>query len=133
MATRPGISTDLSDPSAFDAGLPLDAFAELRAAPGLSWNRLAAEGEDAGFWSVGRFEDIIAVSRDTETFSSAMGHIQIYNIDEDALSARASMIDMDPPEHTRLRRLVNPGFIPRNIRDFAPIVKARAGALLEVT
>ncbi len=131
MTPKPQIDADLSDPRNFDHGIPQDAFAQLRAIKGLAWNPVKEEGPDAGFWSVGRFDDIVTVSRDTETFSSAVGHIQIYNIDEDALSARASMIDMDPPEHSRLRRLVNPGFIPKNIRDYAPVVKARAAALLD--
>lgn len=131
MTAKPGISADLSDPAVFDHGIPQAAFAELRAMPGLAWNPLPQEGPDAGFWSIGRFDDIVTVSRDPETYSSATGHIQIYNIDEDALTARASMIDMDPPEHTRLRRLVNPGFIPRNIRDYAPIVRDRARELLD--
>ena len=131
MLERLKIATDLSDPCAFDHGIPQAAFADLRALEGLAWNPIQGEGPDGGFWSVGRFADIVKVSRDTETFSSAVGHIQIYNIDDDALSARASMIDMDPPDHTRLRRLVNPGFIPKNIRDYAPVVKARAGALLD--
>ena len=131
MTSRPQIDADLSDPDVFDHGIPQGAFAQLRAMPGLAWNPLPAEGPGAGFWSVGRFDDLVKISRDTETFSSAVGHIQIYNIDDDALSARASMIDMDPPDHSRLRRLVNPGFIPRNIRDYAPIVRARAAALLD--
>jgi len=131
MTPKPQIDADLSDPRTFDHGIPQDAFAQLRAMKGLAWNPLKEEGPDAGFWSVGRFEDIVTVSRDPETYSSAVGHIQIYNIDDDALAARASMIDMDPPEHSRLRRLVNPGFIPKNIRDYAPVVKARAAALLD--
>ena len=131
MTNRPQIDADLSDPNVFDHGIPQVPFKQLRAMPGLAWNPLPAEGDDAGFWSVGRFNDIVKISRDTETFSSAVGHIQIYNIDEDALGVRASMIDMDPPDHSRLRRLVNPGFIPKNIRDYAPIVRARAATLLD--
>ena len=131
MDGRAQITADLSDPGLFDAGIPQAAFADLRAMPGLAWNPLPSEGPRGGFWSVGRFDDIVKVSRDTETFSSAVGHIQIYNIDEDALDARASMIDLDPPNHTRLRRLVNPGFIPKSIRDYAPIVRARAAKLLD--
>lgn len=131
MLEKTGIKADLSDPAIFAHGIPQEAFSELRAMRGLAWNPLPAEGPDAGFWSVGRFEDIVQVSRNPDLFSSAVGHIQIYNIDDDALDARASMIDMDPPEHTRLRRLVNPGFIPRNIRDYAPVVKLRAAALLD--
>lgn len=131
MTNRPQIEADLSDPNVFDHGIPQVPFEQLRAMPGLAWNQLPAEGDEAGFWSVGRFNDIVKISRDTETFSSAVGHIQIYNIDEDALGVRASMIDMDPPDHSRLRRLVNPGFIPKNIRDYAPIVRARAATLLD--
>ena len=41
------------------------------------------------------------------------------------------MIDMDPPDHSRLRRLVNPGFIPKNLRQYEPIVRQRARRLLD--
>lgn len=131
MTTKPQLDTDLSDPQVFDHGIPQGVFAQMRAAEGLTWNPLPEEGPEAGFWSVGRFDDVVAVSRDPETFSSAVGHIQIYNIDEDALSARASMIDMDPPDHTRLRRLVNPGFIPRVLKTYNDVIRQRAGDLLD--
>jgi cytochrome P450 len=98
--------------------------------PGLAWNAINGNEAD-GFWSVGRFDDVAAVSKDTETYSSAVGHIQIYNIDEDALDARASMIDMDPPVHTRLRKLVNPHFMPRNIKGYSDFVRARTCAVLD--
>ena len=131
MIAKTQLDTNLADPHVFDHGIPQEAFAALRKAPGLIWNPLPAEGPNAGFWSVGRFDDVVAVSRDPETFSSAVGHIQIYNIDEDALSVRASMIDMDPPDHTRLRRLVNPGFIPRVLKKYNDVIRERAGALLD--
>jgi cholest-4-en-3-one 26-monooxygenase len=130
MRNRSAISVDLANPDVFDRGIPHAAFAELRANPGLAWNPINGNADD-GFWSVGRFEEVAAVSRDPVTYSSAVGHIQIYNIDEDALSARASMIDMDPPEHTRLRRLVNPHFLPRNIKSYVPFIKARVTSLVD--
>lgn len=128
---KPQLAADLSEQGLFDHGIPQDIFKKLRETDGLAWNPLPSEGPDAGFWSVGRFDDVVAVSRDTETFSSATGHIQMYNIDDDALTARASMIDMDPPDHSRLRRLVNPGFIPKVIRTYADIVRDRASILLD--
>ncbi len=128
---RQQLDADLSDQGLFDKGIPQEVFKQLRSMSGLAWNPLPEEGENEGFWSVGRFDDIAAVSRDPETFSSATGHIQMYNIDDDALTARASMIDMDPPDHTRLRRLVNPGFIPKIIRTYSDIVRDRAGKLLD--
>ena len=89
--TRP----DLADPSTYDQGIPHAAFADLRATPGLVRNPDGPWG--SGFWSVTRLDDLVAVSRDPVTFSSAVGHIQIYDVDEDVIDARASMIDLDPP------------------------------------
>lgn len=129
MPNRPVFETDLNQPALFDSGIPHSVFQKMRAVPGLVWNPIGKDGD--GFWCVSRFEDVATVSRDTETYSSGLGHIQIYTIDEDALGARASMIDMDPPDHTRLRRLVNPGFIPRILREFEPVVRDRASALLD--
>jgi cholest-4-en-3-one 26-monooxygenase len=129
MPNGPVFETDLNQPALFDAGIPHDVFQKMRATPGLVWNPIGDDGD--GFWCVSRFDDVATVSRDPETYSSGLGHIQIYTIDEDALAARASMIDMDPPDHTRLRRLVNPGFIPRILRDFEPIVRDRASVLLD--
>ncbi|MCZ4271256.1 cytochrome P450 [Maritalea porphyrae] len=129
MTNQPVFETDLNDPHLFDDGIPHEVFSNMRSTSGLVWNPIGEEGD--GFWCVGRFEDVAEVSRHPEIYSSGVGHIQIYTIDEDALEARASMIDMDPPAHTRLRRLVNPGFIPRNIRDYEPIVRERASKLLD--
>lgn len=115
---------DLADPALFSRGIPHDVFDEIRAAPGLQWNAVAGDVDD-GFWVVARHADIVAVSRDTETYSSAVGHIQLYDIDDDALEARASMIDMDPPIHTRLRRLVSAAFTPRHVQSYTPAVRER--------
>ncbi len=121
---------DLADPALYDKGIPHDVFAELRAQPGLAWNAIGGDPDD-GFWAVTRHADIVTVSRDTGTFSSAVGHIQIYDIDEDALEARASMIDMDPPIHTRLRRLVSSAFTPRHVQSYRPQIRARVRAALD--
>jgi len=120
---------DLNDPSTFDRGIPHDAFAAMRAEPGLTWT--PASADTRGFWSVTRHADLVTVSRDTTTYSSAAGHIQIYDIDEDALEARASMIDLDPPIHTRLRRLVSSAFTPRHVQDYRPSIRARVRDCLD--
>jgi len=121
---------ELHDPATFDAGIPHLLFAEMRAAEGLTWTD-AAPGDRSGFWSVTRYRDVVEVSRDPQTFSSAVGHIQIYDIDEDALDARASMIDMDPPIHTRLRRLVSSAFTPRHVQKYEIAIRERARRCLD--
>ncbi len=121
---------DLNDPQTFAAGIPQSAFAEMRANAGLTWSP-AGRGSNAGFWSVTRQVDLVEVSRDPGTYSSAVGHIQIYDIDEDALDARASMIDMDPPIHTRLRRLVSSAFTPRHVQRYQAAIRDRVRNALD--
>lgn len=125
----PVAPTTLHDPHAFSNGIPHETFAAMRAQPGLTWSP-AVDGT-AGFWSVTRHDDLVKVSRDTTTYSSGVGHIQIYDIDEDALEARASMIDMDPPIHTRLRRIISSAFTPRHVQDYRPAIQARVAVCLD--
>lgn len=128
--TRVVSSVDLADPGLYAAGIPHAVFDEIRATPGLVWNAIDGDPDD-GYWVVARHADVVTVSRDTETYSSAAGHIQIYDIDDDALGARASMIDMDPPIHTRLRRLVSSAFTPRHVQSYTGDIRARVRAALD--
>ena len=120
--THPTLEYDIADPANFSTGIPHHLFAPIRAAEGLMWNQDGPFGR--GFWSVTRHADLIAVSRDPKTFSSEVGHIQIYDIDADVRDARASMIDLDPPVHTRLRRLVSLAFTPRHVQQRVPAIAA---------
>ncbi len=128
--SKPLAPIDLHNADTFANGIPQYGFAAMRDQPTLSWSE-ADERGDAGFWSVTRFDDLVTVSRDTETFSSAVGHIQIYDIDPDALDARASMIDLDPPVHTRLRRLVSAAFTPRHVQGYADAARHRVARCLD--
>ncbi|MGH1489052.1 MAG: cytochrome P450 [Acidimicrobiales bacterium] len=126
----PASPIDLNDAATFSTGIPHEGFAEMRANAGLTWSPPAG-GDNTGFWAVSRHADLVTVSRDPETYSSAVGHIQIYDIDEDALSARASMIDLDPPVHTRLRRLISAAFTPRHVEDYRAAVRSRVSTCLD--
>jgi len=130
MTTPTPTPVDLADPGLYQRGIPHDVFSELRAQPGLAWNAIDGDQAD-GFWAVTRQADVSDVSRDTTTYSSAVGHIQIYDIDADALDARASMIDMDPPMHTRLRRLVSSAFTPRHVQAYRAAIKERVNRCLD--
>ncbi len=120
---------DLHASASFSKGIPHAAFTEMRMNPELTWSP-DAEGT-TGFWSVARHNDLVTVSRDTATYSSAAGHIQIYDIDEDALAARASMIDMDPPIHTRLRRIISSAFTPKHVQDYRETIQTRVHGCLD--
>lgn len=127
---RPVAPIDLNDAGAFANGIPQDAFATMRAEPGLAWTPDHPDG-GRGFWSVTRMADLVEVSRDSATYSSGVGHIQIYDIDEDALEDRASMIDMDPPIHTRLRRIVSSAFTPRHVQNYRVAIRQRVKNALD--
>ena len=95
---------DLSSHDAFVEEVPLWAFKELRERDPVHWQPEPAPNH--GFWAVTRFHDIEDILRDTKSFSSAHG-ITLEEQTEEEVEARRSMIDFDPPNHSRLRRLLS--------------------------
>jgi cholest-4-en-3-one 26-monooxygenase len=112
---------DFTDPDIYAQRLPMQEFAELRAAP-LWWNEQAPDvggfGE-GGFWVVGRHRDVREVSLRSNVFSSAKKSIvpryKVAGGGGQIEAGRASMIMMDDPEHSRLRKIISRGFTPRAI------------------
>ncbi|MEO6084790.1 MAG: cytochrome P450 [Umezawaea sp.] len=105
---------DLSDPRVYEHGVPHDFFTRLRRECPVYWQPEQPPGR--GFWAVTRHADVVAVSRDTETFSSYAGTTLLADMDDDIVhKQRMMMINMDAPDHTRQRRLVMRGFTPRMI------------------
>lgn len=125
--TVAGNPLEVTAPSLYLDGIPHDRFAAMRAAPGLSWHPYS----EGGFWSVTRHGDVRAVSRNPELFSSEIGHTNLWDLEADALEARRSLIDTDPPDHTRLRRIVSRHFTPRNVTRFAAATRTIAAELLD--
>jgi len=96
----------------------------------VAWHQHPDSGK--GFWSIMRFDDVAAATRDWETFSSAYG-IQAMTDPEDMqyLSATRSMISTDPPKHTKLRGVVNRGFTPKMIAKAEASVRERARKIVD--
>lgn len=110
---------DLLDLDRFTQGAPHDWFTWLRANDPVYHH---PEPDGPGFWVITKLDDIETVSRDFETFSSAASRGGVVGLPEvsaqDAERREATgslMLFMDPPGHTRYRRLVNRGFTPRMI------------------
>jgi cytochrome P450 len=106
----------------FAERVPHETFALLRREAPVWWYDWP---HGQGFWCVTRHADVVAVSRDTKTFTSEMG-ANLEDLDEEQRAARQSMLETDPPRHARLRGLVGPPFTPR-------AVKAYEAALRELT
>ena len=122
---------DLCDPDNFVAAVPHEAFARLRRESPVQWHPEPASPA-VGFWSVTRYDDCVVVNRDYEHFSSYRSSALFHDMDEAGLAQqRMMMLNMDPPMHTRYRRLVNKGFTPRMIRDLEAKVLASADSILD--
>jgi cytochrome P450 len=132
--TNSALHPNLGDPYAdiishdtYLGGFPHAAFRRLREESPVSW---IDEGDGAGFWALTKHADIIEVSRDYRRFSAARG-IRIEEMAPDELEARRTLMEMDPPEHTRLRRLVQPGFTPRVVATYEEAFRRLTALILD--
>lgn len=116
--------TDLTDAALYAQGLPHALLARLRRESPVFWHE-AKPGE--GFWAVLRHDDVIAVSRDHETFSVALGGVFLA---DQPPAMVGSLLTTDPPEHTRLRRAVQDAFTNRALAEIEGWLQERAAALM---
>jgi cytochrome P450 len=120
----------LHDPSTYVAGAPLAELARLRRDPGVVW---VDEPDGPGYWLVLRHADVERVLRDPAVFSSAAGGTQIRDPASagDLAFVRRMMLNMDPPEHSRLRRLVARSFTPRAVAALGDRITEHARGLVD--
>lgn len=81
-----------------------------------------------GFWALTRYDDIVRVTQDPETFSSLKASIPASTQPEDPVRGP---LEVDPPAHAPYRALLNPYFAPRQIRRLEPEIRAIAAELLD--
>jgi cytochrome P450 len=118
---------DITDHDVYTHGVPHATFRRLREEDPVSF---VEEPDGRGFWAITRYEDVLYVSRHTELFSSARG-IRLEDMDAEETEARRTLMEMDPPEHSRFRRLVSRPFAPRAVADYEDAVRALAREVLE--
>ena len=118
---------DITSHDTYTNGVPHATFNRLRSSDPVHWTD---ESDGSGFWSILRYDDALAVSRDYETFTSAKG-IRLEEMDSEQLHARCTMMELDPPEHTRYRRLVNKGFTRRTVDTFEDVIRQLAAEVVE--
>ncbi|HEX5541760.1 MAG TPA: cytochrome P450, partial [Micromonospora sp.] len=128
-------SSVVVNPDTFVEGVPHAEFARLREAAPVSW--VAEPPVDSwpagpGFWGVWRHADVKAVLRNPKLFSSYLGATQVRDpaTPTDLAYVRRMMLNMDPPEHSRLRRLLTKAFTPRAVAALQDGIAARARQLV---
>jgi cytochrome P450 len=97
-------------------GPPHALFKELRQGCPVHWtSRITEFPQSPGYWSVTTADDVHAVSRDWETYSSERGGVTLITEVFPLELARAMFIGMDPPKHDRIKALFQAGFTPKRI------------------
>ncbi|MGH8973948.1 MAG: cytochrome P450 [Acidimicrobiia bacterium] len=126
MATTDSI--DVLTPAVYVDGPPYAQLAWLRANAPVYEQHLDDPNLVDRSWVLSRNEDVRAVSRDPETFSSAQGiHLRRTATHQ----FRPNMINMDDPAHQRIRKLVSSGFTPRVLRAFQAHYGELAGGVVQ--
>ncbi|KOT75310.1 steroid C27-monooxygenase [Streptomyces rimosus subsp. pseudoverticillatus] len=128
---------DFTDPDVYQSRVPLPEFARLRRTTPVWWNAqphgIAGFGDD-GYWVVTRHEDVKEVSTRPEIFSASTNTSIIrFNaaMTRDRIDVqKLIMLNMDPPEHTRVRQIVQRGFTPRAIRALEDALRTRARTIV---
>ena len=125
---------DFTDPDVYAARLPTEELRELRRAAPIWWNEQpngVGGFTDGGYWVVSKHRDVREVSRRDDVFSSAQNCIVPRYPDEETArgqieAGRFSMINMDAPQHTRMRKIVSRVFTPRAVERLRADLAQRA-------
>ena len=134
--------TETSEPTLLDGdsyidGCPHARLAALREAGTTSWqpgtvDPSMSQPEVFGAWFVHRYEEVKSVLRDPATFSSQRGTVMLVDPAPDRVEAMSNMLlNMDPPKHSRYRRLVAAIFTPRRVEELRPRVEALAKGVID--
>ncbi|MEU3374159.1 cytochrome P450 [Streptomyces sp. NPDC006711] len=129
---------DFTDPDLLQSRVPHPEFAELRQTAPVWWCAQpagVAGFQDDGYWAVTRHADVRYVSTHPELFSSTTNTAVIRfneSISREQIDVqKLIMLNMDPPEHTRVRQIVQRGFTPRAIRSLEGALRERARSIVD--
>ncbi|MFE3002367.1 cytochrome P450 [Nocardia sp. NPDC059246] len=129
---------DFTDPALWETRNPVEEFARLRRTAPVWWNPQtdAQSGgfRDGGYWVVTKHEDIKEISRNAELFSArskgAVIRLPGEITPEQIELTGALLLNMDPPKHTKIRRIISKGFSPRAIEGLRGALAERAAAIV---
>ncbi len=105
-------------------GPPYELFKRMRSECPVHWTpRISEYPAEAGYWSVTTADDVHAVSRDWQTYSSATGITALRDAILPLELTQAMFIGMDPPKHDRLKALFQRGFTPKRIAEHEDTIR----------
>lgn len=114
MTQCPYSNEALSQGSTFANGVPFDLLRDIRQHAAVSWHEDPSNG--VGYWAVMRQKEIDIVSKNPLIFSSAERGVVFQEMTAEEIELqRLSLINMDPPDHIKYRRVVNNAFKPKHV------------------
>ncbi len=135
--TRIPAGFDFTDPDLWAQRVPTQELAELRRAAPVWWNpqpRGASGFDDDGYWVVSKHADIMEISRSPDRFGSWENTAIIRHAPDSTRESielqRVILLNIDPPEHTKLRGIVSRGFTPRAISNLRAALAERADRIV---
>ena len=125
---------DLLDPMRFEQSVPHEWFTYLR--HNAPVYKHAEPNGGPGFWVITRYDDVVQVNRDGQTYSSEQSRGGVVAMEDAAAAADLTaqgrmMLTMDAPDHTRYRSLVNRGFTPRMINMLSSHIREMVVKILQ--
>ncbi|MDT7742961.1 MAG: hypothetical protein QOE59_2039 [Actinomycetota bacterium] len=110
-------------------------FARLRERGTVTWHppmedSLLDDPEDFGFWAVTTYDDLVEVTKRNEDFLSGPG-ILMESAPAELVEAAQSIIAMDPPRHSKMRRLISAAFTPKQMRRINDRIEANARRVVD--
>ncbi len=138
--TTPSIPTgfDFTDPDLLASRLPIAEFAELRRTAPVWWcaqHNRASGFDDGGYWVVSKLAHIKEISKNPEVFSSHQ-NTAIIRFNEETTREQIDMLgdmlllNLDPPKHTKTRRIISKGFTPRAVESLRAALSERAARIV---
>jgi cholest-4-en-3-one 26-monooxygenase len=125
-------SVELASRDIWKEGPPYELFKEMRSKCPVHWSgEIEQYPSEAGFWSVTTAEDVHAVSRDWQTYSSYLGGVTVFAEIFPLEIVRGMFIGMDPPRHDKIKALFQRGFTPKRIADHEESIRAIVREVLD--
>ena len=119
---------NLLDHDSFAYGVPHATFARMRKEDPVSWNE--GDAETKGFWNLTRHADISLANKESLIFSSAQG-IRLEDQNREEYLARRTFQETDQPEHSGVRRTVNPNFAKPTVAKFETVIRELASDICD--
>ncbi|GAA3701484.1 cytochrome P450 [Gordonia hankookensis] len=124
-----GEGYDFTDPDVLEQGIPREEFAQLRRTAPVWWNAQAPGTSvftDGGYWAITKHRDIREISKRSDVWSTnakgAIIRLPDYMTPDQLEFTKALLVNHDPPEHTRLRKIISRLFTPKAVNALSEVL-----------